>query len=188
MAGKIVDKREEFERLARPHEREIYNTALHLTRDPTDAEDLAQDAFVRAYSSFHQFRPGTNFRAWLFKILVNTFINEYRKKSRQPVTVAWEELSREAEQQAIEDSQQLVADPEASFFSKVADPEVTTALDGLPPEFREVVVLYDLKGFSYREIGQMLKVPLGTVRSRLFRGRKLLMKSLRDYARSRGLI
>lgn len=183
-----MDKREEFERLSQPHLQEIYSGALRLTQNPTDAEDLSQDVFLKAYSSFHQFRPGTNFRAWLFKILMNTYINQYRRRSRQPSTVSWEDLSRDAERQAVEDAQQLLEDPEAIFFAKVADPEVTAALDELLPEFREVVLLYDVNGFSYREIGQMLGIPLGTVRSRLFRGRQLLMRSLRDYARSRGLI
>jgi RNA polymerase sigma-70 factor (ECF subfamily) len=97
-------------------------------------------------------------------------------------------LSRDAEHHVIEETHQVIEDPEATFFAKVADPEVTTALEQLPSEFREVVLLYDVNGFSYREIGKMLKIPLGTVRSRLFRGRKLLMKSLSDYARARGLI
>ena len=186
--SRTLDRREEFERLAQPHLREIYNGALRLTQNPTDAEDLAQEVFVKAYSSFHQFRPGTNFRAWLFKILMNTYINEYRRKSRQPAVIPWEDVSRETERHAIEDSRQLLSDPEASFFAKVADPEVTAALEQLPAEFREAVLLYDVHGFSYREIGDMLKIPLGTVRSRLFRGRRLLMTSLREYARSRGLV
>ena len=181
-------KQREFERLAEPHLKEIYNGALRLTRNPTDAEDLSQEVFVRAYSSFHQFRPGTNFRAWLFKILMNTYVNEYRRKVRQPAVVPWEDISREDERSAIESSQQLLDDPEATFFSKVGDPEVSAALNELPPDFREVVVLYDIHGFNYREIGQMLRIPLGTVRSRLFRARHLLVKRLRDYAHARGLI
>ena len=182
------DRRDEFERLAQPHLDEIYNGAFRLTQNPTDAEDLAQEVFIKAYTSFHQFRPGTNFRAWLFKILMNTYINQYRRRNREPATVSWEDLSRETERTAVEDSQRLSEDPEASFFSKVVDTEVSTALDELRPEFREVVLLYDIHGFTYEEIGKMLKIPLGTVRSRLFRGRRLLMESLRDYARASGLI
>lgn len=183
----VADKRGEFERLAQPHVKEIYNGALRLTHNPVDAEDLSQDVLVKAYSSFHQFKPGTNFRAWLFKILMNTYINEYRKRIRQPTVISWEDLSRETERTATEESQSL-EDPEASFFAKVSDPEVSAALKELPSEFRDVVLLYDIHGFSYKEIGGMLRIPLGTVRSRLFRARHLLMKRLKDYARSTGLI
>jgi len=158
-----------------------------MTRNADDAEDLAQEVFVRAYSAFDQFQKGTNFRAWLFRILTNTFINRYRRRSREPQTTAWEDLNREAEAGASgglspEDQ------PEEALLATVSDEEVEAALEGLPEEFRMAVILSDIHEFAYQEIADVLQIPLGTVRSRIFRGRRLLRASLRPYAQKRGMI
>lgn len=181
-------RRAEFEGLARGHEREIYNSALRMTCNPEDAADLAQEALVKAYTSFHQFEPGTNFRAWLFRILTNTYINEYRRRQRTPETIGLEEEAVDRAAQAESGQPSLGSQPEHDLFDDLPDEEVEAALDALPEAFRMVVVLCDLQQCSYEEIAEILDVPIGTVRSRLFRARRLLRQSLRQYARARGII
>lgn len=180
--------RNEFEELASQYQRDIYNAALRMTRDPDDAADLAQDALAKAYAAFDQFRRGTNFKAWLYRILTNTYINQYQRRVRGPKFVPYDasdDATRlEAEAMAtVQDDR-----PEIAALSKVRDEEVEAALDAIPEEFRRVVVLSDIDGFTYNEIAQVLKIPMGTVRSRLFRGRRLLRKPLRGYATQRGII
>jgi RNA polymerase sigma-70 factor (ECF subfamily) len=182
------DVRAEFEALLEPHRRQIFNSALRLTRNQDDAEDLAQDVIVRAYTAFHQFQRGTNFKAWLFRILTNTYINEYRRRMRAPSMVALEDVSFETELEVSLEQADPSTLPEEAVLSKVFDEEVETALKELPEEFRVVVILSDLQEFSYQEISRMLKIPIGTVRSRLFRGRRQLRDKLADYARRRGFI
>lgn len=177
----------EFEELARQYQRDIYSGALRMTRNADDAEDLAQEVFVRAYAAFDQFQQGTNFRAWLFRILTNTFINRYRRRARQPQTTAWDELTREAERTASE-GLSVGEQPEQALLATVSDAEVEDALADLPEEFRLAVILSDIHEFAYQEIADVLRIPLGTVRSRLFRGRRLLRQSLREYAERRGMI
>jgi len=184
--GEAAEQRtEEFEGLARRYERELYATALYFTGNPADAEDLAQEALVRAFASFHQFRQGTNFKAWLWRILTNTYINQYRKQSRAPATMPLDDVTPGAELTAVE---LAAAKPtEANYLDNVLDEEVREALIELREEFRIVVILADMQDMSYNEIASMLSIPVGTVRSRLFRGRQRLMKMLREYARKRGL-
>lgn len=171
-------RRAEFAALADRYQREVYNAALRLTLGPDDADDLAQEVFVRAYVGFHQFRPGTNFRAWVFRILTNTFINWQRKRGRSVPTVAWEPERDEVEQQSTSGTVGSSANPEEVFFANLPDERVQEALEALPPEFRAAVVLCDMHEFSYREASQMLRVRMGTVKSRLFRGRKMLEEIL----------
>jgi RNA polymerase sigma-70 factor (ECF subfamily) len=174
--------------LLEPHRTALYNSALRLTHHPEDAEDLFQEVIVRAYASFHRFRRGTNFKAWLFRILTNTYINEYRRRLRAPTPVAWEEVSLEAEWELSQGQADSSAVPEDALLSTVFDEEVETALRELPEEFRMVVILADLQEFSYQEIAGMLRIPIGTVRSRLFRGRRQLRLKLEGYARQRGFL
>ena len=180
--------RTEFEGLASQYQRDIYSAALRMTRDPDDAADLAQDTLAKAYAAFDQFRRGTNFKAWLYRILTNTYINEYKRRQRGPKFLSYDAgddatlLGTEAVAIAEDDQ------PEAMVLSQVRDEEVEAALDAIPEEFRQAVVLSDIDGFAYREVADILRIPMGTVRSRLFRGRRLLRKTLGEYARERGII
>ena len=173
--------RGEFEALALPHLDGLYASALRLTRNARDAEDLVQDAFMRAYRFFHRFERGTNFRAWLYRILTNTFINQYRRGVRE------RGLSDESERQAVEaqlfseGTTDVAQNPEDALLDRLLSHEVLKAIDTLPIDFRMVVVLADLQEFSYKEIADILDVPVGTVMSRLFRGRRLLRRALTDH-------
>ena len=182
-----LEKRKAFEREALPHMDALYRTALRMTKNSNDAEDLVQEAFVKAYRFWDRFEPGSNCRAWLFKIMTNIFINDYRSKSRSPMSVNVDE---------IDDSflyGQLAAtapsdNPEKELFAKIFDDDVKRAIEELPEDFRLVVVLSFLEGFSYQEIADIADLQLGTVKSRLHRGRKLLQKALYDYAIKNGYI
>ena len=179
-----AERRREFESIARPCERDIYLASLRMTGCAEDAEDLAQETFVRAYTHFHQFERGTNFRAWLFRILTTTFINQYRKRTREPSAVSYEELVVEpSNDRGL--SQPTVNPPEA-MMNAVTDEQIEAALLALPEEFRAVVVLTDLSELSYQETADALGIPIGTVRSRLSRGRHQMAQQLADYARQRG--
>ena len=165
----------------------MYSAAYRLTRNAADAEDLIQETFLRAFRSFHQFEPGTNLKAWLYRILTNTFINSYRKKQREPQTVSddevedWYLCSKMAEE-GMEPS------AEAAVLVSLPDEDVQEALSSLPEQFRMAVLLADVEGFSYKEIAEIMGVPIGTVMSRLHRGRKALEKGLWDVVRERGLV
>ncbi len=179
-----AERRREFESIARPCERDIYLASLRMTGCAEDAEDLAQETFVRAYTHFHQFERGTNFRAWLFRILTTTFINQYRKRTREPSAVSYEEL-------VVEPSNdrglgQPTVNPPEAMMNAVTDEQIEAALLALPEEFRAVVVLTDLSELSYQETADALGIPIGTVRSRLSRGRHQMAQQLADYARQRG--
>jgi len=169
---------------------QLYSAALRLTRNPADAEDLVQEAYLRAYRGFGGFTPGTNLRAWLYRILTNTFINNYRKKQRQPVTVLeddipdWYLYDHLADDSASGDT----ASAEAQVLERMPDEDVRAALDALPETFRMAVWLADVEGFAYKEIAEILDIPIGTVMSRLHRGRKSLEKMLWDKVRERGLV
>ena len=166
----------------------LYNTAYRMTRSAEDAEDLVQETFFKAYKYYDKFEEGTNLKAWLFKILKNTFINNYRKRKLEPRSVDFAEIEDSFERIVRRDASEPPADPESEFFSGVLDDDVKKALESLPYDYRMVVILADLEDFSYKEIAEILDCPVGTVMSRLYRGRKLLEKALLKYARKHGYI
>lgn len=179
--------RERFEREAMPLMPNLYSAALRLTRNPADAEDLVQETFLRAYRGFASFEEGTNLRAWLYRILTNSFINTYRKKQRQPVTV---EGPDDLDEWYLFDrlgSRHVEASAETEVLDRIPDADVKRALEDLPEGFRMAVLLADVEGFSYKEIAEIMDIPIGTVMSRLHRGRKQLEKLLYDFAVSHRL-
>jgi RNA polymerase sigma-70 factor (ECF subfamily) len=177
-------KQQEFQKEAVTHINSLYNYALHLTMNPDDAEDLVQETYLKAYKFFDSFERGTNCKAWLFKILKNNYINKFRKNSREPGKVDYDLIKDFYH--TIKDVQSDTTEAESDFFHSLLHDEVYQALQGLPDEFREVIQLCDIEGFTYEEIANMVESPIGTVRSRLYRGRKLLRGKLEDYARKRG--
>jgi RNA polymerase sigma-70 factor (ECF subfamily) len=185
-AGGRPNQRELFEQQAMPHLDHLYTAALHLTRNPADAKDLLQDTILRAYRFFHQFTPGTNCRAWLLTILYNSFRNEYRRSAREKVSTP-ENFEREIDLQNLR-SDPPQNDPESNLFDKLLDHEVEAALDQLPEEFRSVILLVDIEELNYEEAARALSVPVGTVRSRLSRGRAMMREALRSFAIAKGYI
>jgi len=179
-----LKKQSDFQDEMIPHLDAIYNFALRLTTDPNDAEDLVQDTIVKAYRFFNSYEKGTNAKAWLFRILKNSYINNYRKKSKQPHQVDYDEVSQFYE--TIRSEQSETTDLEDLMYREMLDDDVTRALTELPEDFRTVVMLCDMEGFTYEEIANMLDVPIGTIRSRLHRGRNLLRVQLTEYAEKRG--
>ncbi|MFQ6008886.1 MAG: sigma-70 family RNA polymerase sigma factor [Candidatus Zixiibacteriota bacterium] len=182
-----LKKRKDFESVALPHMEALYRTALRMMRNESDAEDLVQETYVKAYRFWDRFEPGSNCRAWLFKIMTNIFINEYRSKSRSPLSVNVDELDDNFLYGQLS-TDKSVDNPEQRFFAKILDDDVKRAIENLPDDFRLVVVLSFLEGFSYQEISDIMDLQLGTVKSRLHRGRKLLQKALLDYAIKNGYI
>ena len=178
-------RRREFERLAKRHQRDLFNAARRLTRNPSDAEDLAQEAVVKAYLSFDQFELGTNFRAWLLKIVTTTHISRCRQQSRQPQTMEWDD-GEGAPAREWHKSNDMP--PEAILVEHELDEPVQQALAQVPEEFRAAVLLCDMFDLSYKDIAQALDVPLGTVRSRICRGRRALAEHLREYAQQHGYL
>ena len=179
--------RARFERDVLPLLPSLYGAGLRLTRNPQDAEDLVQEAYLRAYRGFSGFKEGTNLRAWMYRILTNTFINNYRKKQRQPVTVADEDIEDWYLYDKLGESG-VEASAETEVLEKIPDEDVQRALEDLPENFRMAVLLADVEGFSYKEIAEILEIPIGTVMSRLHRGRKALQKALWETVRERGLV
>jgi RNA polymerase sigma-70 factor (ECF subfamily) len=180
--------RAEFESLALEHLDGLYSGALRLTKNERDAEDLVQDTFLRAYRFFDKFERGTNIKAWLYKILTNTFINRYRRKVKERSVVDGAERDTVHERFMSRGVTERAENPERQLVERLLSDDVLKAIDALPLDFRMVVILADLQDFSYREIADILECPVGTVMSRLFRGRKLLQKSLLDYAIEQGLV
>lgn len=172
-----------FEQEALPHLDSLYRVATRLTGDPSQAEDLVQETMLRAFRSWSQYRSGTNARAWLHTILRNTFINDYRKRKREPAFAHLETIEPYAIYRTVADT-----DPEGTFFAQIVDARVLTAIDALPPDFREVLVLSDIESMSYAEIAQALQIPVGTVKSRLFRARRQLQGVLYEHALEMGYI
>jgi RNA polymerase sigma-70 factor, ECF subfamily len=184
LTSEDIRKQQDFEDEMLPHLDAIYNFALRLTTDPNDAEDLVQDTIVKAFRFFNSYEKGTNAKAWLFRILKNSYINNYRKKSKQPQQVDYDEVSTFYE--TVRSEQSNTTDMEEMMYGQLLDDDVTRALEQLPEDFRTVVLLCDVEGFTYEEIANMLDVPIGTIRSRLHRGRNLLRVQLMDYAEKRG--
>src|SRR5207302_4494097 len=180
--------RREFEALALEHLDPLYSAALRLTKNERDAEDLVQDCFLRAFRFFDKFERGTNIKAWLFKILTNTFINRYRRKVKERTVVEGAAREGTNERFVARDANESASNPEQYLFDRLLSDDVLRAIDALPIDFRLVVILADLQEFSYKEIAEILECPVGTVMSRLFRGRKLLQKTLRQYAQGAGVL
>lgn len=185
---KSSQSKTEFETLSLEHMDALYASALRLTRSPKDAEDLVQDTYLKAYRFFDSFERGTNIKAWLFKILTNTFINKYRRrvKEKEMAEAPAEDIMLDRFVSA--DQVRALQDPESDFFSKLLSDEVVEALDQVPVDFRMVVILADIQDFSYKEIAEIVGCPVGTVMSRLFRGRRILQKHLYEYAVREGVI
>jgi len=183
------EKRKRFEAVAYPHMDALYSTALRLTRSPRDAEDLVQEAYLRAFRFLDKFEEGTNFKAWIFRILTNTFINNYRKRARTPLHVEFEDKVESAAV-APEPPRALTPQPKGATreYAELFGDEVNAALQKLSEDFRLVIILCDVEEFAYKEIAKILGIPMGTVMSRLSRARGQLQKILREYAEREGYI
>ena len=180
----------DFAELAMPFMSGLYAAALRMTRNPTDAEDLVQETYLRAYRGFGGFKEGTNLKAWLYKILTNTYINIYRAKKRRPDMETLDDVEDFYLYRRIGGLEAVDADrsPEAEVLDAIPETAVTEAVEALPEQFRMAVLLADVEGFSYKEIADIMDVPIGTVMSRLHRGRKQLQRRLWDLAEERGLV
>jgi len=179
-----------FAELATPYMDALYSAAMRMTRNPADAEDLVQETFLRAYRGFGGFQDGTNLKAWLYKILTNTYINMYRAKQRRPDEVDFDDVEDFALYRRLGglEAAQAGTTPERLVLDAMPDQAVKDAIEALPEQFRVAVLLADVEGFSYKEIADITGVPIGTVMSRLHRGRKQLEKRLADFAVERGLL
>jgi RNA polymerase sigma-70 factor (ECF subfamily) len=179
-----------FAELAMEHMSSLYTAALRMTRNPAEAEDLVQETYLKAYRSFGTFQEGTNLKAWLYKILTNTFINAYRAKKRRPEQTELDEVEDLYLYRRLGGLEAVAAgrSAEEEVLDSFTDTEVKEALESLPEQFRMAVLMADVEGFSYKEIAEILEIPIGTVMSRLHRGRKALQKALFNFGMERGLV
>ncbi len=180
--------RAEFERVAFPQLSYLYTSAFYLTKDRADAEDLVQEIYLRAFRFFDKFQPGTNFRAWLLSILQNLFINRYRQKRREATTAQLKTIDELYESMVEQDENMGGDDPEHHFVSQMMDDEVEMALRGLPEDFRTAIVLVDIEELTYEESANIMECPMGTVRSRVSRGRRMLQVALKEYGQGKGRV
>jgi len=180
----------DFEQLALQYMDMLYSTALRMTKNTAEAEDLVQDTYLRAFRFFDKFEPGTNFKAWIFRIMTNTFINKYRKKIRTPQKVELEKVSFFIEDRNLNKSIESLTHNayEDEKTHEIFDDQINRALNRLSDDFRQIILLADVEGLSYKEISEKVDIPIGTVMSRLFRGRRMLQKSLQRYARREGYV
>jgi len=176
----------EFEKEAIPHMNALYNFALKMTGDEDDADDLVQETYLKAFRFFDKFEKGTNCKAWLFRILKNSYINDYRKQVKEPNKVDYEDIQNFYEN--IKSDEVESRHYEQDVFSNLLDDEISKAITDLPEDFRTVIILSDIEGFTYDEIADFVDIPVGTVRSRLHRARKMLYSQLYDYAKDRGFV
>ena len=181
-------KKKEFEDIALEYMELLYRSALRMTKNTQEAEDLIQDTYMQAYRHFDKFEKGTNFKAWIFKILTNTFINKYRKKKRTPQHLDIDQVSFQIIDQDTQEGQEMRNKINGVTYEELFDDDIIRALDKLSEEFRQIVLLSELEGLTYKEIAKKTDIPLGTVMSRLFRGRRVLQRSLQGYARRRGYL
>lgn len=179
-------KYNDFEKEAVPHMDALYNYALKMTGDSDDANDLIQETYLKAYRFWDKFEKGTNCKAWLFRILKNTYINEYRKQTKEPDKVDYEDVEEFYE--TIKDAHSDAAILEKDLFDNLLDDDVSAAISSLPEDFRTVILLCDIEGYTYEEIADFIDCPVGTVRSRLHRARKMLFTKLYGYAQDKGYI
>jgi len=182
----LLKRQKEFETEAFPHKDILFNFALRTTGDKDDAHDLLQETFMKAFRFWDKYEKGTNIRAWLFRIMKNSYINRYRKETREPGMVDYDDVENFYD--LIRDDSTDSNDLQKRMYNNMLSDEVTKALQSLPEDFRTVVILCDIEGLMYDEISEFLNCPIGTVRSRLHRGRKMLEEKLYDYAKDRGII
>jgi RNA polymerase sigma-70 factor, TIGR02947 family len=179
--------REHFENDALQYAPQLYSAALRMTRNPADAEDIVQETYLKAYRAYHTFEEGTNLKAWLYRILTNTYINKYRRRQRRPTEVELGELQDLYLYRRLGEASGASHSAEKEVLDQFVDTDITDAIESLPENFRMPVLLADVEGFSYKEIAEILDIPIGTVMSRLHRGRKALQRKLWNVAVERGL-
>ena len=185
-AESAEERRIRFERDAMQYVDQLYSAAMRMARNPADAEDLVQEAYTKAFSAFHQYKPGTNLKAWLYRILTNTYINLYRKRQREPLQSNSDTIEDWQLARAESHTSRGLRSAEAEALDHLPDSDVKRALQAIPEEFRLAVYFADVEGFAYKEISDIMNTPMGTVMSRLHRGRKMLRDMLADYAAERG--